>query len=148
MFIGIMLFSFTESFALNEITIQTDRNSYDAGELVTINGKATGMLNKQVAIEIKDSAGHVILVRTVKTDSNGDFVLKFRMPSSAKAGNMNIIANTNIGNNPLTTSKEITNTAIPHVAAPEFGPVVSLVLVIAIISVVAVTAKTRVIPRL
>jgi hypothetical protein len=42
------------------------------------------------------------------------------MPSSAKAGNMNIIANTNIGNNSLTTSKEITNTAIPHVAAPEF----------------------------
>lgn len=118
--IGITLFSFTESFGQNEITIQTDRDSYDAGEVVTINGKATGMLNQQVAIEVKDHAGHVILVRTVKTDSNGDFVLKFRMPSSATAGSMKIIANTGIESNTITTSKEITNTAIQHVVTPEF----------------------------
>ena len=45
--------------------------------------------------------------------------------------------------NSTTTTTNSTTTTTNSTATPEFGPVASLVLVIAIVSVVAVTAKTR-----
>jgi len=35
-----------------------------------------------VGIEIQDPEGHVILIRTVTSDSYGNFTLKFKIPSS------------------------------------------------------------------
>ena len=54
---------------------------------------ASGYLIETIAIEIKDAAGNIILIRTVTSDINGEFTLKFKVPSTAAAGEFEIIAN-------------------------------------------------------
>ncbi|MDF2424173.1 MAG: copper-binding protein [Nitrosopumilus sp.] len=52
-----------------------------------------GLEGQPVAVEIKDAEGNVILIRTVTSDINGEFVLKFKVPLTAKAGEFDIVTN-------------------------------------------------------
>jgi len=58
------------SFAQEEqsIVITTNKDHYLPGDTVTLNGTVTGQPNALVALQIKDSSGNLILIRTVSVE--------------------------------------------------------------------------------
>jgi len=59
---------------------------------------------KSVAIQVKDPTGISILVRTLDTDSGGNFDLQFRIPQTATLGDYQVVVSTVIDNVPTITA--------------------------------------------
>jgi len=90
------------------ITFDIDEKSFVPGEIVELTGNVDSSLAGQpVAIEVKDSGGSVILIRTVTPDANGNFVLKFKIPTTAKAGDFEIITNVEVAGEAFTETKKV-----------------------------------------
>ena len=78
------------------ISIELDTDVLVPGEIVELTGSVESSLaGKPVGVEIKDSEGEIILIRSITTDSNGNFTLKFKIPSSA-SGELEIITSVEI----------------------------------------------------
>ena len=73
-----------------EVTVETDFDVFQQGQMVMITGNAG---EKSVAIQVKDPTGISILVRTITTDFGGNFDLQFRIPETAILGDYQIITN-------------------------------------------------------
>ena len=72
----------TTAFAESLITFDVDTAKFTPGEIVELEGKVqSGLEGEVVAVEIKDADGTLILIRTVTSDSNGEFSLKFKVIS-------------------------------------------------------------------
>ncbi len=76
--------------AQTEITVETDFDVFQQGQMVTITGN-TG--EKSVTVQVKDPTGISILVRTITTNFGGNFELEFRIPQTATLGDYQIITN-------------------------------------------------------
>ena len=72
------------------VTVETDFDVFQQGQMVTITGNAG---EKSVIIQVKDPTGISILVRTITTDFGGNFELQFRIPQTATLGDYQIITN-------------------------------------------------------
>jgi hypothetical protein len=72
------------------VTVETDFDVFQQGQMVTITGNAG---EKSVTIQVKDPTGISILVRTITTDFGGNFELQFRIPQTATLGDYQIITN-------------------------------------------------------
>jgi hypothetical protein len=84
----------TPVFAQSLITFDVDTTKFAPGEIVELTGNVdVGLEGQPVAVEIKDADGNLILIRTVTSDSNGKFTLKFKVPSTAAAGEFDISTN-------------------------------------------------------
>jgi len=107
--IFLIFFGMTSAYAQGSlITFDIDESSFVPGEIVELTGSVDSVLaGLPVAIEVKDSEGNVILIRTVTPDANGDFVLKFKIPESAKAGNFEIVTNIEADGEAITETKTI-----------------------------------------
>jgi len=99
------------------IMLATNKEHYLPGDTVQLSGTVTGQPNALVALQIKDSSGNLILIRTVQSDQNGNFVLSFKIPSTATSGDFNIVASTKINGFIVTQTKTMTATV------PEFGSI-------------------------
>ena len=75
------------------VTVETDFDVFQQGQMVTITGNAG---EKSVVIQVKDPTGISILVRTITTDFGGNFYLEFRIPQTATLGDYQIITNVRI----------------------------------------------------
>ena len=119
------------SFAQEEqaIILSTNKNSYLPGDTVQLTGSVGNHAGLLVAIQVKDSSGNLILIRTVQSDNDGNFLLQFKIPSSATSGDFSILANTKINGFIVTQTKTITATV------PEF-PLAVPILLLSIISVI------------
>jgi len=73
------------------ITVETNSDSFGQGQRVMITGNTDG---GSVIIQVKDATGLPILLRTITTDSNGNFELKFKLPPTAGLGDWKVIATT------------------------------------------------------
>lgn len=115
--IVLAIFPVSNSFAQQDQTIilTTNKISYLPGDVVVVNGTVTGQPGQLVAIQVKDSSGNLILIRTIESDQNGNFSLQFKIPSTAISGNFNIIASARIN------GFIITQTKIMSATVPEFG---------------------------
>ena len=104
-----VLVGITAAFAQGSIiSFDIDEKSFAPGDIVELTGNVEQSLAGQpVAIEVKDSAGNVILIRTVTPDDNGNFVLKFKIPSTAKAGTFEIITNVEVAGEAFTETKTV-----------------------------------------
>ena len=80
------------------ITIGTNFDSFGLGQTVMITGNADG---SSVIIQVNDSTGTPILLRTVATDSNGDYELKFRIPQTAGLGDWEVVVSTAVDGIPV-----------------------------------------------
>ena len=80
------------------ITVGTNFDSFGSGQTVMITGNADG---SSVGIQVKDSNDLTIILRTVTTDSNGNFELKFRIPQTAVPGDWKVIASTAVDGIPV-----------------------------------------------
>ena len=83
------------------ITVETNFDLFEQGQLVMITGNTD---EKSVAIKVKDPTGILILVRSITTDSDGNFELEFRIPQTATLGNYQVVASTVIDNIPVITT--------------------------------------------
>jgi len=72
------------------IDVETNFDVFGQGQTVTVTGNTE---EKFVAIQVKDPTGISILVRTLETDSGGNFDLQFRIPQTATLGEYQIITN-------------------------------------------------------
>jgi len=80
------------------ITVETNFDLFEQGQLVMITGNAE---EKSVAIKVKDPTGISILVRSITTDSNGNFELKFRISQTAILGDYQVVVSTVVDNVPV-----------------------------------------------
>jgi len=80
------------------ITVETNFDLFEQGQLVVITGNAE---EKSVAIKVKDPTGISILVRSITTDSDGNFELEFRISQTATFGDYQVIVSTVIDNIPV-----------------------------------------------
>ena len=84
--------------AQSVVTVETDFDVFQQGQMVTITGNAG---EKFVAIQVKDPTGIPILVRTITTDFGGNFDLQFRIPQTAALGDYQIITNVVVDDVPM-----------------------------------------------
>ena len=80
------------------ITVETNFDVFQQGQTVMVTGNAE---EKSVAIQVKDPTGISILVRTLETDSGGNFDLQFRIPQTATLGDYQVVVSTVIDNVPV-----------------------------------------------
>ena len=84
--------------AQSGITVETNFDLFEQGQMVMITGNADG---SSVTVQVKDPAGLSILLRTVTTDSNGDYELKFRIPQTAGLGDWEVVVSTAVDGIPV-----------------------------------------------
>lgn len=127
----IFLPTISGSFAQEEqaIILSTNKSSYLPGDIVQLTGSVGNHAGLLVAIQIKDSSGNLILIRTIQSDKDGNFLLQFKIPSSATSGDFSILASTKINGFIVTQTKTITATV------PEF-PLAVPVLLFSILSMI------------
>ncbi len=83
------------------ITVETNFDVFQQGQTVMVTGNAE---EKSVAIQVKDPTGISILVRTLETDSGGNFDLQFRIPQTATLGDYQVVVSTVVDNVPVITT--------------------------------------------
>jgi len=103
-----VLFGTLPSLAENQISISTNKDYFSAGEIIVITGKIADSPFQIIALEIKDTDGNTVLVRSVESDAQGNFELEFKVPSTAKSGKLEILANAQVGGEQVTATKEVT----------------------------------------
>ena len=79
------------------ITVETNFDVFQQGQTVIITGNA----EEHVAIQVKDPTGTSILVRTLETDSGGNFNLQFRIPQTAILGDYQVVVSTVMDDMPV-----------------------------------------------
>ena len=110
--ITLLTISIIPAFAQSLITFDVDTTKFAPGEIVELKGKVNGGLEGQpVAVEIKDADGNVMLIRTVTSDENGDFVLKFKVPNNAKAGEFSIVTSVELDGQSFSETKSVESVA-------------------------------------
>ena len=83
------------------ITVETNFDVFQQGHTVMVTGNTE---EKFVAIQVKDPTGISILVRTLETDSGGNFDLQFRIPQTATLGEYQVVATTVVDDSPVITT--------------------------------------------
>ena len=83
------------------ITVETNFDLFGQGQTVMVTGNTE---EKFVAIQVKDPTGISILVRTLETDSGGNFDLQFRIPQTATLGEYQVVATTVVDDSPVITT--------------------------------------------
>ena len=118
--ITLLAVSIIPVFAQSLITFDVDTTKFAPGEIVELKGKVNGGLEGQpVAVEIKDADGNVMLIRTVTSDENGNFVLKFKVPNTAKAGEFSIVTSVELDGQSFSETKSIESVAGTSEPVPE-----------------------------
>lgn len=91
----------------------TNKDNYVPGDTVQLNGIVTGQTNTLVALQIKDSDGSLILIRTVQADQNGNFAIQFKIPATATSGKFSITASTKV-NGFVVTQDKVFDAKVPE----------------------------------
>jgi len=100
--------SFMPVFSQSIISFDVDTTEFTPGQTVELQGKIeTGLGVQPVAIEVKDGAGNVILIRTINSDENGKFSLTFKIPETAEPGDFEIISSVEIEGDAFSETKLI-----------------------------------------
>ena len=112
----------TPAFAESLITFDVDTAKFTPGEIVELEGKVqSGLEGEVVAVEIKDADGTLILIRTVTSDSNGEFSLKFKVPSTAAAGSFDVVTSMELDDEPVSESNSF-DSVVSVTSTPEPTP--------------------------
>lgn len=116
----LLLISTTPAFAQSIISFDVDTTKFTPGEIIELVGTVSeGLEGQPVAVEINDVNGNVILIRTVISDSNGEFILKFKVPNDVKLGDLDIVANVEFEGQSFSETKEVEVVATPESELPQ-----------------------------
>ena len=104
----LLAISIVPAFSQSLITFDVDTSKFVPGEIVELKGNVgEGLEGKPVAIEINDSEGNIILIRTVTSDIEGDFILKFKVPNNVKAGELDIATSVELDGQSFAETKQV-----------------------------------------
>src|SRR3972149_3218331 len=135
-----------ESYNDLPIVVLTDKAVYDHQQMVMVNGHVRdpnpGM---QVSLKVTGPTGNVVKVEQLTFDSNGDFETAFTTasPLMTQNGVYTISAQYGGESRASEVKVQLEGEYMGTEIIPEFGPIAALVLAVAIISIIAVSAKTR-----
>jgi len=122
------------------LTVTTDKAAYDHNSVIMVSGHVLHPYPGQdVAMKVISSSGNVVFATQLVLDNNGDYSTKINTASTLMAENGQYTLYVQQGDEQARTN-DIQFQLVP--AIPEFGPIAALVLVIAIVSIIAVSAKT------
>ena len=119
------------------VVVWTDKAVYDHQSMIMLSGHVRNPNpDMQVSIKATNPTGNVINAQQLTFDSNGDFeaTLNTVSPLWTQDGVYTITAQ---------YGGESRASEVKVQIIPEFGPIAALVLAVAIISIIAVSAKTR-----
>lgn len=102
---------------VSELTFDANKSNYKPGDIVIINGTSKDSPDQPVAVEVKDPSGNILVIRTVQTDSNGNFQLEFKLPQTAPSGNYNITTNAQVNGSTVTETKQIVQSNVSSIAS-------------------------------
>ena len=132
------------------LTVSTDNSTYDHNSVIMVSGHVINPFPGQdVAIRVTNPSGNVVYVAQLALDNNGNFATKINTASSLMTENGQYTlyaqqggeqARTNQVTFQMTGQPPAPPSTPPSI--PEFGPIAALVLAIAIISIIAVSART------
>ncbi|WP_101477230.1 PEFG-CTERM sorting domain-containing protein [Candidatus Nitrosotalea bavarica] len=129
------------------ITVTTDKPGYDHNSQIMITGHVVNPYPGQdVALEITSPSDNVVTAAQVTLDSNGDFTKTVSTAGNLWLENGQYTIKAQQGDEQARVNSaifQIAGEVTPSPPAiPEFGPIAALVFAIAIISIIAVSAKT------
>jgi len=130
------------------ITVTTDKTMYDHNSVILVSGHVKNPYPGQdVATKVISPSGNVVAAAQLSLDSNGDFSTTINTASPLMTENGQYTIYVQQGDEQARTNQVVFQLA--SVPVPEFGPIAALVLAIAIISIIAVSAKTglRLMPK-
>ncbi|MGQ0637988.1 MAG: PEFG-CTERM sorting domain-containing protein [Nitrososphaerota archaeon] len=128
------------------IVIWTDKAVYDHQQMVMVSGHVRDPNpDMQVSVKVTGSTGNVINAQQITIDSNGDFETAFTTASPLMTQNGVYTISAQYGGESRATEVkfQLEGEYMGTEIIPEFGPIAALVLAVAIISIIAVSAKTR-----
>ena len=131
---------------LYPITVSVPSSVYDHNSVVTVSGHVLNPYPCQdVAIKVISPSGNIVSTAQVALDNNGDYSTTINTASALMAENGQYTIYVQQGDEQSRTNQvqlQIAGQAPATSAVPEFGPIAALVLAIAIVSIIAVSAKT------
>ena len=138
----------SQAYAAFTITIETDKDVYDHSSVITVTGQAEPVdPNSEVSITVTAPNGNIISIDQI-TPSDGSYATTIEVGGSLwnQDGMYTISAQQGAASNYKTSAEvEIVD---GHVI-PEFGVIAAMILAVAIVSIIVVTAKTKlsIVPR-
>ena len=126
------------------ITVATDKTTYDHASVIMVTGHVLHPYPGQdVAMKVTSPSGNVVYASQLALDSSGNFATKINTASSLMAENGQYTLYVQQGDEQARTNQvQFQLAGQTTQAIPEFGPIAALVLAIAIVSIIAVSAKT------
>jgi len=129
------------------IGLQISADAVEGSTTITITG-STDRMSEGITLIVTSPNGNVVSIDQVSPDANGEFTSVFTTggPLWKQDGDYTITAHQN--DNPLYNAS-VTVEVIDGVVIPEFGTIAAMILAVAIISIIAISAKSRlsIIPR-
>ena len=127
--------------------IEISADAVEGSTTITITG-STDRMSEDVTLTVTSPNGNIVSIAQVSPDSNGEFTSVFTTggPLWKQDGDYTITARQN-DNPKYTASVEVE--VIDGIVIPEFGTIAMMILAVAIISIIAISAKSRlsIIPR-
>jgi predicted secreted protein with PEFG-CTERM motif len=131
---------------LYPISVTVANSVYDHNSVVMVSGHVLNPYPGQdVAMKVISPSGNIVFATQLSLDSNGDYSTKINTASALMAENGQYTIYVQQGDEQSRTNQvqfQLAGQAPAVTAIPEFGPIAALVLAIAIVSIIAVSAKT------
>jgi predicted secreted protein with PEFG-CTERM motif len=125
------------------ITVATDKPVYDHNSQIMITGHvANPYPGQDVTVKITSPSGNIVSASQVSVDNNGDFTKTVSTVGNLWFENGSYTVDVQQGGEQGRVNSALFQLAGEAPVIPEFGPIAALVLAIAIISIIAVSAKT------
>ncbi len=122
-------------------------NAMEGSDTIEITGQTT-KTNEDITFTVKSPNGNLVSVDQISPESNGDFALDITVggPLWSQDGMYTVVAQQGSGS-AFTDSVEVD--VADGLVVPEFGTIAAMILAVAIISIIAISAKSRlsIVPR-
>ena len=122
-------------------------NAIEGSDTIEITGQ-TSKTNEDITFTVRSPNGNLVSVDQISPESNGDFALDITVggPLWSQDGMYTVVAQQGSGS-AFTDSVEVD--VADGLVVPEFGTIAAMILAVAIISIIAISAKSRlsIVPR-
>jgi len=122
-------------------------NAMEGSDTIEITGQTT-KTNEDITFTVKSPNGNLVSVDQISPESNGDFALDIAVggPLWSQDGMYTVVAQQGSGS-AFTDSVEVD--VADGLVVPEFGTIAAMILAVAIISIIAISSKSRlsIVPR-
>jgi predicted secreted protein with PEFG-CTERM motif len=123
-------------------------NAMEGSDTIEITG-VTSKTNEDVALTVTSPNGNLVTVDQISPDTSGDFATDISVggPLWSQDGAYTVTAQQGSGNSNFIDSVEVE--VADGLVVPEFGTIAAMILAVAIISIIAISAKSRlsIVPR-